>query len=98
VLKIVMLNMLLLATTSAYNMDGAASETLSEYEKLIQHVIERYRLSEDEARYLLAFCNDLQCPEDFKKHAFRQDFERHFIQLNRIKKRQSSSKQADDIE
>lgn len=96
-IKIVILNMLLLVATSSYNMDGAASRPLSQYEELIQHIIECYRIDEQEALRLLEFCNDLQCTEDFKKHELRQDFEYHLRNLLRNKKKQSPSVCSKDI-
>lgn len=95
--KIIVLNVILLTTASSYNMDDGAARALPEYEKLLQHVINTYKINEDEARQLLSFCNDLQGPEDFKKHPLRQDFEYHLRNLLRNKIPPSYSEHSSDL-
>ena len=78
--------MLLLITANSYNMHTAACQNLSGDNKLVEFIVEKYKITADEAKLLLQFCPDLQRPEDFKNHVKRMDFERYFRDLLKQKK------------
>lgn len=87
-IKIMMLSTLLLVTMTSYNMNETKSSISNEHEKLVEYIIEQYKVSDEEAQELLRFCDHLQCAEDFKDHVKRRDFEKYFRELLYHKRKQ----------
>lgn len=81
--KLILLASLLIFTVKTHSKPDIKICTLlsSEHEKLVAYIVEKYKINEHEARYLLRFCDHLQSVEDFNNHVKRQDFERYFREL-----------------